>query len=425
MYKSIKFLTLFLSVSAFLFGCSPNEEKQKAKAMEQANEAGLYALIQTSKGAELFKLFETESQMAVEMFTGLATGQIETPYTKDGKGFYDGLEFYLVSEDRMVKSGSPLNRDSGDAGFTTPVQQNNIRHDKAGLLTLNLNKAKEAGSRIAITQKPLSYLDGRSIVIGEALTSLKSIAKLRSNDIIKSIHIFRITATGSTPADYIQSIDFKKKVEEFRQLKMNEKAAELENAAANATKEAQAFLANKGITNGLYAVMNTSKGNILLKLEFKKTPMTVANFVGLAEGTIENSIKPLGTPYYNGLKFHRVIPDFMIQGGCPLGTGSGDPGYKFPDEFDPTLRHDRPGILSMANSGPTTNGSQFFITHKDTSWLNDKHTVFGSVVDGMDVVNAIVQNDIIIKLDILRLGNEAKAFNPTDKSFRQMISNNR
>ena len=161
---------------------------------------------------------------------------------------------------------------------------------------------------------------------------------------------------------------------------------------------------------GMYAKFETNKGNIICALEFKKTPMTVANFVGLAEGSIKNTAKAEGIPYYDGLKFHRVIPNFMIQGGCPLGTGTGDPGYKFPDEFDPSLKHVGPGILSMANAGPGTNGSQFFITHVKTDWLDGKHTVFGNVVEGMDVVNKIAGSDTLVHLIILRKGKEAEAF---------------
>ena len=141
--------------------------------------------------------------------------------------------------------------------------------------------------------------------------------------------------------------------------------------------------------NGIYAHFATSKGSIKLKLTHDLTPGTVGNFVALAEGNMENSAKRQGEGYYNGLKFHRVINDFMIQGGCPLGTGTGDPGYKFDDEFHPELRHDKSGVLSMANAGPATNGSQFFITHTATPWLDDKHTVFGFVVEGQDVVDAL------------------------------------
>ncbi len=166
----------------------------------------------------------------------------------------------------------------------------------------------------------------------------------------------------------------------------------------------------KHLGDGMFAKLTTTKGDILLRLEFEKTPMTVANFVGLAEGKIENTAKEAGVPYYDGLKFHRVIADFMIQGGCPLGTGSGDPGYKFDDEIVPELKHDGPGVLSMANAGPGTNGSQFFITHKETSWLDGKHTVFGRVVEGQEVVDAIEQGDEIQKVEIIRNGSAAKNF---------------
>jgi FKBP-type peptidyl-prolyl cis-trans isomerase len=169
--------------------------------------------------------------------------------------------------------------------------------------------------------------------------------------------------------------------------------------------------------DGIYAKFNTTKGEILVKLTHDKTPGTVGNFVALAEGNMENSAKPQGKPYYDGLKFHRVIADFMIQGGCPKGTGTGDPGYKFDDEFHPELQHDGPGVLSMANAGPGTNGSQFFITHVATPWLDNKHTVFGHVVEGQDVVDAIAQGDAISSLEIIRVGEEAKNWNAIE-AFR-------
>ncbi|MBN8588900.1 MAG: peptidylprolyl isomerase [Rhodothermia bacterium] len=178
---------------------------------------------------------------------------------------------------------------------------------------------------------------------------------------------------------------------------------------------------------GVFAIINTSKGEIVARLFYDKTPMTVANFVGLAEGT-KNSSRGLGIPFYDGIKWHRVIADFMIQGGDPNSLdgdpgndGMGGPGYSFPDEFDPNFKHDKAGVLSMANSGPATNGSQFFITHKATPWLDGKHSVFGQVVKGQDVVNAIKQGDSILTIRIDRRGEKAKAFVVTQAFFDQQI----
>ena len=169
--------------------------------------------------------------------------------------------------------------------------------------------------------------------------------------------------------------------------------------------------------NGLYAKFFTSKGTITVSLEYTKTPGTVGNFVALAQGDLENSIKKQGDPYYDGLKFHRVIPDFMIQGGCPQGTGTGNPGYQFDDEFHPDLKHDAAGILSMANAGPGTNGSQFFITHVPTPWLDGKHSVFGKTIDGQSVVDSIVQGDTLERIEIIAEGDNAMAFNAIE-AFR-------
>ena len=177
------------------------------------------------------------------------------------------------------------------------------------------------------------------------------------------------------------------------------------------------------VVEGIFATIATNKGDIVVQLEYQKTPITVANFISLAEGksTFVTNEKLKGKPFYDGLKFHRVIKDFMIQGGDPLGNGSGGPGFAFKDEIT-DLKHNKGGILSMANSGPATNGSQFFITHKETPWLDGKHTVFGHVTKGMDVVNLIAQDDVILKVTIARNGAAAKAFN-APKVFSDYYSN--
>lgn len=174
--------------------------------------------------------------------------------------------------------------------------------------------------------------------------------------------------------------------------------------------------------NGLYAEVSTNKGLIVLQLEFKKTPMTTANFVGLAEGTIRNSALPEGTPYFNGTKFHRVVPGHVIQTGIPANGKTQGPGYQFPNEIRlPELNHNGAGMLNMANSGPHTNGSQWCITLGDRSYLNGDYTVFGHVTQGLDVVFAIVQGDEVRSVKIVRVGSEAEKFRPTTESFQKMV----
>ena len=189
----------------------------------------------------------------------------------------------------------------------------------------------------------------------------------------------------------------------------------------------------KALGDGLYAHMETTKGNMLIKLHEEKTPMTVANFVGLAEGKTENKAKAAGVPFYDGIVFHRVIKDFMIQGGDPDGTGAGGPGYSFEDEFDADLKHDKKGILSMANSGPATNGSQFFITEVPTPWLDGKHSIFGEVIDGLEVIDTIAnvakgpqdrpKEEVKINhVDIIRKGDQYKNYDPVS-SFTSAKAN--
>lgn len=172
-------------------------------------------------------------------------------------------------------------------------------------------------------------------------------------------------------------------------------------------------LKQKGYGDGLYAAIATNRGDIYIKLEPQKAPLTTANFVGLAEGTIDNKVKKPGVRFYDGVVFHRVEPGFVIQGGDPMGTGRGGPGYQFHQEIHPELKHDSAGIVAMANSGPNTNGSQFYITLRPTNSLDGHYNIFGSVVMGMDVVKQTQIGDRIAKVRIIRLGRDAKAFSAT------------
>ncbi len=199
-----------------------------------------------------------------------------------------------------------------------------------------------------------------------------------------------------------------------------EKMSTNKASVAATRKDVSVAQVKDGSAEGIFAIMNTSRGEIVLELFYEDTPLTVTNFVGLSEGTLAAA---KGKPFYDGLTFHRVIDDFMIQGGDPEGSGRGGPGYRFTDEFRDDLTFDRPGLLAMANAGPETNGSQFFITHVPTSWLNGKHTIFGTVVDSksQEVVNSIKQGDKIESVKIIRNGEKAKAFGASQADFDKRV----
>ncbi len=173
--------------------------------------------------------------------------------------------------------------------------------------------------------------------------------------------------------------------------------------------------------DGLYAEILTDKGLMVAKLFYSDAPITVTSFIGLSEGTIKNAVKGEGIPFYNGLTFHRVEPNFVIQGGCPKGDGTGGPGYQFPDEINPQLRHHKPGILAMAKAGPNSNGSQFYITLNSLPTLDDKYTVFGELLEGLDVPGKIVKGDLIKSIRIVRVGKEASSFESKNDLFVEMV----
>jgi len=259
--------------------------------------------------------------------------------------------------------------------------------------------------------------------------ALKKIKHMKLHSIVVVLAFLVSTACNSTTTNNQLNSDAESNISSMEGTDEKEKEGSTETEVASETStteesntENQLIMeqensSNSALADGLYAKFEVTKGVILVKLEMEKAPLTVANFVALAEGKMPNNAKEIGTPFYDGLSFHRVISqaqgsgqDFMIQGGDPMGNGMGGPGYNFRDEFHPELKHDVPGVLSMANSGPATNGSQFFITIVPTPWLDGRHSVFGKVVTGIEVVNTTLQGDKINKLTIVRQGAKAKAF---------------
>lgn len=412
----------FFGFSLF-FGCTSNKENQIAQLKTEAQKkAGTYALIQTEVGSALFSLNMEKAAIPAQLFAGLAIGAFPNEAKEMNEPYYDGLEFYRVSKDRLAKSGSAANQDQGAVELYYPAEFNDLKHDKAGLLTMNLSEGAFFDGRFTITFSPLSYLDSRSVVFGEIVSSLKELKKLKSGSKLLKVEVFSMLSEGGELVPYQQKEDLYAQLIAKREKAAKDVEGQFSEFSKTFTRKALTALEKKQLKEGLFAVIDTTRGEIFLELYWKKTPVTVANFVGLAEGKIENSAKPLGVPYYDGLKFHRVIADFMIQGGCPYGNGTGGPGYSFKDEWLPELKHDGSGVLSMANSGPATNGSQFFITHVATPWLDGKHTVFGRVVEGQRVVDAVQQGDSIKKIRIIRLGAAAQGFMPNTASFKAMLA---
>ena len=315
----------------------------------------LRVAIETNRGTIHLKLFADKTPLTCANFVNLAK-----------RGYYDELTFHRVIKNFMIQGGCPIGNGRGTPGYRFEDEfVPELRHSKPGILSMANAGPGTNGSQFFITHKPTPHLNDRHTVFGEVVDPGDQGVV---NEIVKGDRIKRVTVEGD--ADTLLA-KMKDRVEQWN------KVLDAKDA---------------GPASGeVRALIETSKGKIRLRLFADQTPLTCANFINLAQ-----------RGYYDGLKFHRVIRNFMIQGGCPLGTGSGGPGYKFEDEFVRSLRHNKPGILSMANSGPATNGSQFFITHVPTPHLDGKHTVFGEVVDQTDqkVVNAIVKGDQILRVTI-------------------------
>ncbi len=421
---------LMLALSVSVFAAKPKKPK-----LPKLETPGIYAAIETKYGVMLIQLEPAKCPMTVASFVGLAEGKFSpNDSVSIKKPFYNGLTFHRVISNFMIQGGDPEGTGSGGPGYYFQDETDkSLKHEGKGILSMTnsdpqgkvaySNSGNSNGSQFFITHNSTAHLDGKHTVFGKVISGLNIVDSVKGNDKMISIKIIRVgkefkkwNASKVFRASIQLAIEKVAKEKEEERKRLEEQKRQIEIRLNNLPKIEK---------EGIYAAIDTKYGTMVVELTPEQTPMTVANFVGLAEGNFNPfPVNKITTPYYDGLKFHRVIPNFMIQGGDPLGTGGGNPGYAFYDETNMNLKHEGKGVLSMANSDPQTkpafsnigktNGSQFFITHTSTDWLNGNHTVFGKVITGLNIVDSVKGNDIMNFVRIIRVGEKFKSWNATN-----------